>query len=345
MATIGPSITLGSVGPGGTREIAYSNAFMVGQTPWGLDGVWQICESFTKFLRLYGGLNKLSSVAAGTTADVYGVETSAAVVQCYYAVKGFFDEKLSGSPGVLYFCKVVASSSGPTAASVTVNDGAAHNTTVTSKWKGFPGGATFLTVTNPSPTSGAGYVQFLVSQPQANISETWDIANANDAANASKKSELITITLPAGGQLPLTTAKEKLNAGTPATADAYAATDADLVGTTTGAGVKTGLQVFTDNKLGTGTVAIPGKFSSTIRSGIATHSASFMRMGLLGAPSGLNLTTVVADLSTQNGPDLAYYWPQIWVTDQNSTSNGQILVDPVGHIAGLHARMDKEYRG
>ncbi|HJU24192.1 MAG TPA: hypothetical protein VJ891_16940 [Casimicrobiaceae bacterium] len=345
MATIGPSITLGSVGPGGTREIAYSNAFIVGQTPWGIDGVWQICTSFSQFLRLYGGLSKLSTVAAGTTPDVYGVETNAAVVQCYYAVKGYFDEKLSGSPGVLYFCKVVASASGPTAGALTLSDGASHNTTVTAKWKGMNGNAVFVTVNNPSPTSGAGYAQFIVQQPQANITETWDIANANDAANVSKKSELVTIALPAGGQLPNTSAKQKINAGTPGTADSYSASDSDYVGTITPAGVKTGLQVFNDNKLGSGCVAVPGKFSSTVRSGIATHCATYMRMGLFGSPSGLNLTTVITDLGTQTGPDLAYYWPQIWVVDQNSTSSGQLLVDPVGHIAGLHARMDKEYRG
>src|SRR5262249_52488780 len=182
----------------------------------------------------------------------------------------------------------------------------------------------------------------------ANITEFMDVASALDAANWSKKSELVTIVLPAGGQLPVTAAASKLNNGataTPAFADPYSASDNDYVGTTTTAGVKTGLQVFNDQKLGTGMVGIPGKFSSTIRSGIATHVASFFRSGLLGAPSGLNLTTVVSDLSTTNGPDLSYWWPQVYMQDDSSTSGGQILIDPVGHIAGLTARMDRDYRG
>lgn len=345
MATIGSSITISAVGPGGTREIGFSNFFVVGQTPWGIDGAWTVCTSFQDFLRQFGGLNKIASVASGTTLSTYTTESSSSVTSPYYAVKAYFQEKQSNSPGVLYFCRAVASTSGPTAGSLTVSDGATHNTTITSKWKGMAGNDTQVTVTNPSPTAGTGYAQFKIYHPQANITEYWDIANANDAANASKKSQLVTIALPVGGQLPQTAATAKINTGTPGTADTYAATDPDLVGTTTAAGVKTGLQVFNDQKLGSGFVAIPGKYTSTIRTGIATHCATYYRMGLLGAPSGLNLTTVVSDLSTTNGADLAYYWPQLWTQDDGSTQGGQVLVDNVGHIAGLHARMDRDYGG
>lgn len=416
MATIGPSVTITAIGPGGTREIGFSNFFVTGQTPWGLDGTFQICTSFQDFLRKYGGLNKLSAVASGTTADTYSAETNSSVVQPYYAVQAFFQEKQANAPGVLYFCRTVATSSGPTAASKTFADAVgSNNTTVASKMKGLPGSTTQITVVNPSPTAaqwvggqpgtaattassatvtgtgtsfsagmvgqgiqiaGVAYViltfssstsitvsptpsatvatttynlaapscQIKASFPQANIVESWDILNVNDAANASKKSELISITLPAGGQLPVNAAAAKLASGTPATADSYAATDADLVGTTTAAGVKTGLQVFNDQKLGSGFVAIPGKYSSTVRTGINTHCSTFYRLGILGAPSGLNLSSVVTD-PTLSGPDLDYIWPQIYVADQSSTSGGQILVDGVGHRAGLYARMDKEYRG
>jgi phage tail sheath protein FI len=41
----------------------------------------------------------------------------------------------------------------------------------------------------------------------------------------------------------------------------------------------------------------------------------------------------------------SYFWPQLFVSDVSSSSSGQIKVDNVGHIAGLGARMDRDYRG
>lgn len=345
MAQLGVSPTITSIGPSGNPDIAFSNAFAVFQSPWGTPNIWQICTSFQDFLRLYGGLNKLTTVQTGTTADIYSTETTAAVVQAYYAIKGYFDEKLTGSPGVLYASRVIATSAGPTAAQKLFPDASTNNTTITAKWPGRDGATVQVTITNPSPQKGTGWALIYVTHPQSNIQEWWNIATATDAANASKKSQLVTIALPSGGQLPVTVAASKLNSGTPATADPYTATAADYIGTTTAAGVKTGLQVFNDQKLGSGFVIIPGQQSTTVRAGINTHCSSYYRHGILGTPAALTLTTVVSDLSTQTGQRLSYWWPNLWVTDQSSDSAGQILIDPVGHVAGLGARMDRDYRG
>jgi phage tail sheath protein FI len=422
MATIGPSIALSSIGPSGSPDVAYSNLFATFQSPWGVAGQFQICSSFADFTRLYGGLNRLTAVASGTTADTYTVENTDAVVQAYYAIKGYFDEKGNNSPGVLYACRSVASSSGPTSASKTFADSAGtNNTTITSKWPGRDGATTQITVINPSPrkgiftalagtlavtsgsaavtgtgtafVTGATWVGWGIKiglnyytilsvatatgltlasnavatetvavgavgnnttsayikayHPQSNITEEWDVGTASDAALVSKNSQLIQVTLPAGGQLPVSAVASKLNSGTSATADSYAATDADLVGTTTSAGVKTGLQVFNDQRLGTGFVSIPGKVSSTIRTGIKTHAETYYRQAIYGAAAGLTLTTAqteFASISTNHG---SAYVPRIWVTDQNSTAQGggALLIDPSGHVAGLGARMDRDYRG
>src|SRR5690349_6314646 len=155
MATIGPNIALSSVGPSGTPDVAYSNLFAVFQSPWGVPNVYQACSSFADFTRLYGGLNKLTAVASGTTADTYTVETTDAVVQAYYAIKGYFDEKGTGSPGVLYACRVIATSGGPTSASKTFADSAGtNNTTIAAKWPGRDGATVQATVINPSPRRG-----------------------------------------------------------------------------------------------------------------------------------------------------------------------------------------------
>ena len=423
MATIGPSITLQSVGPSGNPDIAYSNFFVVGQSPWGKDGTWQICTSFNDFLRLYGGKTRLASVASGQTADTYTTETNADVVQCYEAVKGYYNEKGANSPGVLYFCRVCDSTGGPTAASRTFADSAgSNNTTITSAWKGLHGGATQVYIINPSPRKGVFTLQtgtvavtsgmtavtgsgttfvtggawngygikigteyYTISSvtnttsltlaeaassthttsafsvgnnttaayinaynPANGVREEWDLEpTTQSAANISKLSELITVSLPAGFQLPRTTAPGssgwvKLNGGSAATADAYGASDADYVGTTTAAGAKTGLEVFEDQKLGGGFVAIPGKYSATVRNAINTHCSTYYRMGLLSGQSGLNVTTAQTEFAL-SGNHVAGIVPQVWVSDDSSSSNANLLIDPTGHWAGLHARMDRDY--
>lgn len=425
MATLGPNISFSSIGPSGAPDIAYSNAYMVGQTPWGVDGQWTVSSSFADFLRQYGGLNKLTAVASGLTADTYTVESTDAVIQCYYNVKAYFDEKGPNSPGVLFFNRVCATSSGPTAASKTFADQAgSNNTTVAAKWKGLHGGTVQAYVINPSPRKGvltlqAGTVSvtsgstsvtgvgtsfvtgstwvgwgikigtdyytitsvasttaltlsdnasntwsgatFSVGNnttaaylnlyhPQSGIREEWDIGTAADAADVSRKSQLVTVTLPAGGQLPKTTVPgavgaTKLNSGSAATADSYAATDADYVGTTTAANVKTGLQVFNSFDIGTGLICIPGKTSATIDSGLKTASENYYRVALYGPSAGLTLTTAQTEFANVSSNFGAGWVPRILVPDQNSTSNGLLTVDNVGSLAGLCARMDRNYGG
>jgi phage tail sheath protein FI len=418
MATIGPSISFSSVGPSGAPDIAYSNFYVAIQSPWGIDNAWQICSSFGDFLKLYGGLNKLASVASGTTADTFTTETDDDVVQAYYAVKGYFENKGQNSPGVLFVNRVIASSSGPTAATKTFADFAGtNNTTVTSKWKGIHGATTQITMINPSPrkgiltlqtgtvsvTSGSAAVTgvgtsfatgatwegygiqigteyytilsvtnttsltltanatttwsgaaFKVGaansafymkayHPQSGILEEWDISSSADAADVSKRSQLVTVTLPAGGQFPVTASASKLNSGTPPTADSYAATDSDYVGTTSAAGVKTGLQVFNDQRLGTGLVAIPGKTSSTVRTGIKSHCENYYRFGLYGPAASLTLTTAATEFASTASNFGAGWVPRLVVPSDSSTTGGGVTVDNVGHLAGLFARMDRDY--
>src|SRR5262245_32489379 len=180
MAILGVNATLQSVGPSSPPDIGFSNGFTVFQSPWGIPNIWQTAASFQDFLRLYGGLNKLTTVQTGTTADIYSIESVAAVVQAYYAIKAFFDEKLNGSNGVLYCSRVIATSAGPTAASKLFPDASTNNTTITSKWPGRDGATTQITITNPSPRKGTGWALIFVNHPQSGIQEYWDIATYVD---------------------------------------------------------------------------------------------------------------------------------------------------------------------
>ena len=347
MASIGVSVTKGSIGPGATPTIGYSNLFAVIQSPWGETNRWRMVTSFAEFASLYGGLSKLTTLAADGSTSTWGFETADTVKQGFYAVKGYFDNKGNNPNGVAFICRVAQSSSPPTAALHVFPDATVNNTTITAKWLGDPGEDNEVKVTTPSPIKGTGWTQIDVRHVQSGIQEQAQIATAADASSFNLNSKLVTIALPSGGQLPVTVATwTKLGNGTPATADAYGASDANLVGTTTSAGLKSGLDVFADFRLGTGMVVIPGSVSSTVITGLKTHAEAYDRMYFIGTIAGKDKSNVAAQISSSSNNG-AFYAPRIWVSDlgAGSDANTQVLVDPVGHIAGLQARMDAEYKG
>lgn len=412
MAQIGVVTSVSSVGPQGTPDISEGNFFMAGQTPWGIDGAYQPCPSFPAFVRLYGGLNKL--VAVGSP-DIWTNETTDAVVHAYYNAKTYFAEKGQGSPGVLMFSRVVASSSGPTAATGSFNDVTGANpSTFTSKFKSNVGNTKTVQIQNPSPravynagagtvavtngnatvtgtgtafaagdvgkgiliggvgytiatftsatsitispvyagttASGLSYATALPSClvtakfPQANITEVRNITSAADAADYSARSEIVTLTLPGNGNLPAAAAATKLTGGSQGTTP-YSASDADYVGTVTAANAKSGLQCFNDQRLGLGYIAVPGKYSAAVRTGISTASATFYRIGLLSSPSGITLASAPGDLNSQVGNTLYYLTPQVKVTDDNSDSTGGLIISNEGFVAGIAAKMIRDYNG
>ncbi len=186
--------------------------------------------------------------------------------------------------------------------------------------------------------------------PRSNRREEWDLEpTLQSAADISRRSELVNVTLPAGLQLPKTTAPgasgaSKLNAGSAATADSYNASDADIEGSVSAANVKTGLQVFNDIRLGGGTVAIPGKTSAGLRTALNTHCGTYYRMGMMGGAASLTLTTARTEFALY-GNYLTAYVPRLIVTDENSGSGGGMTIDPVGPIMGLACRMDRDNQG
>lgn len=346
MASIGVTATTGSIGPSAAPTIGYSNGFFVVQSPWGIDGQATMCSSFADFLRKFGGLNKLTTLAADGSTSTWGTETTDIVVQGYYAVNGFFDERGNNPNGVAWVNRVVKSSSGATAAVLTINDGAAHNTTITAKWKGAGGGDIEAKWTQTSPLKGSGTSQLDVRHVQAGITEQWQIANAADAANVSRDSELVIVALPSGGQLASdTSGYKKLGNSAAGTADAYDATDSDIVGTVASDNSKTGIQAFNDFRLGTGLLAVPGKCSSTVNTGMKAHAEAYWRPFLVGSLSGKNKSNIAAQVSSLSSNLGAFYGPRIWVNNVNSDSGGKLLVDPVGHIIGLAAKCDAIFQG
>lgn len=344
MAQLGAQISVGTVGPSNVPTIGYSNLYLVGHSPWGVANVATPCNSFAQFVRLFGGLNALTTLAADGSSDTWGTETSAKVRYAYYTAKAYFDEKGPNSPGILWFVRAVKSSGGPSAATRTFNDGGANNTTITSKWVGDPGEAIAITIAN--------YTSYVLITVDFSVSgatvmrETWRIANSEDASNASLNSQMVTITLPAGGQLPAAVASaQKLGNGSAATADAYDAADSDFVGSVSSANVKTGIQCFNDLRLGTGFLSVAGNVSSTVRTGIKTHCANYKKIGLVPTASGKNLSNAATDISGVSGDELYSVTPWVYTVSDASQQGGQYLVPPDGFIAGLAARMDGEYRG
>ena len=346
MATLGVTVTTGSIGPSAVPTVGYSSGFFLVQTPWGVDNVVGVCSSFGDFLRLYGGLNALTTLGSddGVTPQVWGTITTDSVVQGFYAVKGFFDERLGAQNGVAYIERVLTSVAPPTAAFRTFAS-AGTATTVTSKWKGLAGGST--TVTGPATsTKGTSYRKWTFTHSQSGITEVVDLSlTGPEVADFNRRSQLVTVTMGDTIQTAVATTV-KLGNGTAGTADPFTANSTQYIGATSAAGVKTGLDVFTDKRLGSGLLCAPGQYGATLRVAMNTHATTYDRTAIISSPAGLVLNTIVADLATTlTGNNTVYYTPQIKVADQNSDTGGTLTVDPCGHIAGLYARMDAEYRG
>lgn len=337
--TIGTTVIQSTVGVSATASTSAANGFFVIQSPWGVEQIATPVTSLSQFQQLFGGLNRLISAGANT----WGFETNDAVVQGFYGVKNFLTGKGPDSGAIAYVTRVVAPkgatpSDGYGRPTKTFSDGYGNNTTVTSKWRGFAGLTKTVTITNPSP-KGSAYARFVINFPQANIQETWDISTANDAANASKLSQLVTFSLPIGGQLPQTAAATNLAGGVQ---DLYDAADSDLVGSDDAAGRAYGLETF-HKGLGVGQVMIPGKNSSVVRSGLAAHGSTYRRSVILGAAAGLTLQTVATD-TIPSGKEVTYFWPRLWTIDVTGAGSA-VLVDPCGAVAGNQALMDAVYGG
>lgn len=352
MGKIGSYVSVGADGAAGAAgPLDSSTAFFVIQSQWGIDNFPTVVTSPTDFAQKFGGpgdyLISIGPDASGSAGDVYGVDASGSTVQPYYAVEGYFTNK--GATGAAVIVRQLASGVAYTLASLSLSGSvtSANATTITALQKGESEGVIQVSVTASLISTGK---RFTIYHPRKNITEVFDIVTAQDAASANSKSQLVSITLPASGEMPVsTTTARKLGNFVAGTRDQHNAIPADMIGTISAAGVKTGLQAFTDRRWGPGMIAIPGFFDVATQAALLAHAdpaAGYGRLAHLGTTSGLTFSTVQTAFPGGNSAYATRLWPNVRVSDSFSrTAGASLLIDPVGHMMGLQARMDATFGG
>jgi hypothetical protein len=354
MAELGANVQEAAVGPSNIPVSRHSDLFIVLESPWGEVNRVIKCTSFSRFTKLFGGLNLVLGSAANPGSGVigaddddttWGTEVSTRVTDGYYAVRSYFEDKANG-PGIAHIVRVTATA---TAASRTFTDGATA-TTIVSRWPGVPGNDVEVNITG---TGTSRLFQF--RHVQADIYETYTVSTAEDAAKIGAVSQLVTSVVMGGAlanTLPTATDSwDKLGGTTgtssAGTADTYAATTTEYVGQRAATGVLTGLFCFADRRYGTGFLICPGGVDDgTTRTALEAHASTWRRTLIVGSVAGLNVTTAATLPTNIAGNNTAYYWPRIWVRSDSPTQpDGRILVSAAGAMAGLHARLDGKFNG
>jgi hypothetical protein len=283
-------------GPNAINVAPASTFFVAGISERGSTAQAKLVTSLAEYEALYGGYT-----GNGTL---------------HQQVQTFFEE--GGARA--YIGRVTGASA--TAGSLVINDTTDTYAalTLTAANSGAWSSGVKVTVT----VSGVNKIVKLYYQDEL-IFSTGAIATAQAAANAINNSAAAKIYVSANvntasAQLETLTTATPLSAGV----DGELPTDAQLVA---------GLALF-DASLGSGAVAIPGQFTSTIRNGLRTHAVTYSRIALLGfdptdtASEAIEAAAAYAD---EDGAEyLAFYWPSITMTGTAQTS---ITISPEGYAA------------
>jgi hypothetical protein len=284
-------------GPNAINVAPASTFFAVGISERGATNAARLVTSLAEFEALYGGYT-----ASGTL---------------HQQVQTFFEE--GGARA--YIGRVVGA--GATAGALTINDATDAYSALTLNAANVGAWSSNVEVTVTAGT-GANKVLKLYYDDEL-IFNTGNIANAAAAATAINNSAAATIYVSA----TVNTASaqlETLATATPLTAGAAGAspTDAQLV---------TGLGLF-DASLGSGAVAIPGQFSTTVYDGLLAHATTYSRIALLGfspTATASEAITAAADYALVEGAEyLGFYFPHITMTGAAQTS---VTISPEGYVA------------
>lgn len=332
---VGLTTSIAVKGSGGGSTDGTSTAIILGQSAWGPSDVPTLISSYSDFIKKFGGTYELQDLALDGYSDTWGYTTSDNPEQASYAIDQYF--KMKGRNGSkVYFLRVPTRAVSFTKASRTFGD-----MEITAKHDGYEVNAIEVTIAD-SRRGIATEKTITISFAQSGMpDEVFDISNARTAQQASEKSYWVTFDFDDGDSLPSNTGPVKLGRDTLGTAETYAATESDFVGTASGTG-STGLQAFNSMDYGFADVIIPGQNGSTVRTAIATHGENYWRMGWLGTASGLNVDTVGAALSGNRVKSVAAFSPNLRVSDFTSQDDGTILIDPVGSLVGLQHRIDAQ---
>lgn len=284
-------------GPNATNVAPASTFFVAGTSERGTVTDAKLVTSLAEFEALYGGY-----VASGTL---------------HQQVQTFFEE--GGARA--YVGRVTGASA--TAGALTINDSTDTYAALTLNAANTGAWSANVDVTVTAGTGGNKVLKLYYNDEL--IFSTGNISTAAAAATAINNSAAATIYVSATANTA-SAALETIAVATPLSAgvNGDTPTDAQLV---------TGLELF-EAALGSGAVAIPGQFSTTIYDGLLAHAITYSRIALLGfdpTATAADAITASADYADVEGAEyLAFYFPHITMTGAAQTS---LTISPEGYVA------------
>ena len=296
-----------------------STFFVVGYSPWGPVGTPRTITSWAQYVRDFGGFDVNSYLDD--------------------AIYAFFN-LFRGTQALV--CRVVGDT--PVLDTLSLKDGSAD------------AGINTLRVDAKYPSTRVDVLVAIADGTETNTfkltarsvllkkKEIYDNRAMSDAASLAEinqRSELIKVTdlasvTAAPNDNPRVLVETALAGGTD---DFASITAADFIGTDDG-DVRTGLQAFNDEDLGTGQVAIPGITTDPTHAALIAHAEAYHRLALIDPPLASDLDAAI-DVRTSYGTwHGAIYWPWVKVLDF-AGSGAEKFIPPSGFAAGECSRADR----
>jgi hypothetical protein len=293
-----------------------STFFAVGYCPWGPVNTPTTVTSWADFVRKFGGFD------ANSFLDD--------------ALYPFFNQFPGGNAVV---CRVVGSSAAVGTLNLKDRSGGAGVNTLRADAK-FPSTRVDVKI-EIADGSTVNTFRLIATSAFLGSREVYDNLTlaAADLTVVNQRSQLVKLTnlnsaTAAPNNIPRVLASAVLAGGSD---DFAGIDDGDLVGIDS-EGTRTGLQVFNDENLGTGQVAVPGYSTDAIHTALAAHAGRNYRLALLDTNVGMSYDEVSTVAVSSNA---AIYWP--WVECLAFDGSGvNRHYPPSGFVAGACARVDRE---
>jgi uncharacterized protein len=173
------------------------------------------------------------------------------------------------------------------------------------------------------------------------IHDNVTVSNAASLARVTQESRLVSlVNLNSATAAPNNNPKVLAETALAAGGDDFAGlAAADYIGADDGV-TRTGLQVFKDEQLGTGQVAIPGLTTTAIHAALVAHAEAYHRFALIDPPLASDKTAVATIRALHGTWHGAVYWPWVQMLDYEQTGLKKFY-PPSAFAAGACAQVDR----
>lgn len=290
-----------------------STAFAVGYTPWGPVNIATVITSWAEFARTFGGFNVNSYL-----------DDFAYIFFNHFGGKQLVVSRVVGANAANATVTLIKDAGGQNPIDTIIVDAKYPSTTVD------------ITISVQAGTISQSR-KLTISSVLLGRTEVFDNFrnDATSIAALNEKSELVKLTFQNNGLPDIT--DSVLASGD----DDFAGLSAsDYIGTDNGT-TKTGLQVFKDENLGTGQVAIPGITTDATHAALIAHAEAYNRLAFIDLPLGSSKTTAATKRALYGTWYGAIYFP--WVEMRDVAGSGsKKFYPPSCFAAGACAKVDRK---